>query len=86
MLGKSPIKCRQRPDMTIAVDWVVKHQFKQTNQMVLLHLSRVMREPKFCLCENKGADSCIVTAQLINAFVLATWIVQFLLKSEISSI
>ena len=24
---------RQRPDMTIAVDWDVKHQFKQTNKM-----------------------------------------------------
>ena len=30
MLGKSPIKRRQRPDMTIVVDWDVKHQFKQT--------------------------------------------------------
>ena len=28
MLGKSPIKWRQRPDMTIAVDWDVKHQIK----------------------------------------------------------
>ena len=27
--GKSPITWRQRPDMTIAVDWDVKHQFKQ---------------------------------------------------------
>ena len=25
MCGKSPIKLRQRPDMTIAVDWGVKH-------------------------------------------------------------
>ena len=32
MLGKRPIKCRQRPDMTIAVDSDVKHQFKQTNK------------------------------------------------------
>ena len=32
MLGKSPIKWRQRPDMNIAVDWDVKHQFKQTNE------------------------------------------------------
>ena len=32
MLGKSPIKWRQRPDMTIAVDWDVKHQFNQTNK------------------------------------------------------
>ena len=29
-LGKNPIKLRQRPNMTIAVDWDVKHQFKQT--------------------------------------------------------
>ena len=26
MLGKSPIKWRQHPDMTTAVDWDVKHQ------------------------------------------------------------
>ena len=32
-LGKSPIKWRQRPDMTLAVDWDVKHQFKQTNKI-----------------------------------------------------
>ena len=25
ILGKSPIKWRQRPDMTLAVDWDVKH-------------------------------------------------------------
>ena len=31
ILGKSPVKLRQRPDMTLAVDWDVKHQFKQTN-------------------------------------------------------
>ena len=33
MLGKSPIKWKQRPDMTIAVDWGVKHQFKQSSRM-----------------------------------------------------
>ena len=33
MLGKSPIKWRQRPDMAIAVDWDVKHQFNQTNKI-----------------------------------------------------
>ena len=31
LLGTSPIKWRQRPDMTIGVDWEVKHQFKQIN-------------------------------------------------------
>ena len=34
MLGESPIKWRQCPEMTIAVDWDVKHQFKQTNNKV----------------------------------------------------
>ena len=29
MLGKSAMKWRQRPDMAIAVDWDVKHQFKK---------------------------------------------------------
>ena len=28
MLGKSPIKWGQRPDMNIAIDWDVKHYFK----------------------------------------------------------
>ena len=32
MLGKSPIKWWQCFDKTIAVDWDVKHQFKQTNK------------------------------------------------------
>ena len=31
MLGKTRIKWKECPDMTIAVDWDVKHQFKQTN-------------------------------------------------------
>ena len=30
ILGISPKEWRQCPDMTIAVDWGVKHQFKQT--------------------------------------------------------
>ena len=34
ILGNSPIKWRQRPYMTIAVDWDVKHQFKQTKPCV----------------------------------------------------
>ena len=32
-LGKSPMKWIQSPEMTIAVDWDVKHQFKQTKIM-----------------------------------------------------
>ena len=33
MLDKSPIKWKERPDMTIVVDWDVKHRFKQTNKL-----------------------------------------------------
>ena len=31
IVGKSPTKWKQRPDKTVAVDWDVRHQFKQTN-------------------------------------------------------
>ena len=41
MLGKSPIKWRQRPDMTIAVDWDVKHQFKQTKSIFVRNQTNV---------------------------------------------
>ena len=33
MTGKSPIIWGKRPDMIIAVDWDVKHQFKQTSNV-----------------------------------------------------
>ena len=41
ILGKSPIKRRQRPNMTIAVNWDVKHQFKQTNILFVGHMQTV---------------------------------------------
>ena len=41
-----------------------------------------MRNPAFCICENKDADqllsNCTVTAQLTSAFVFAIQIVQSL--------
>ena len=40
--------------------------------MSFYYMSRVMRKPYFCLCENRGAD------QLRSNFVFATWIVLFL--------
>ena len=50
-----------------------------------------MRKPAFCICDNKRADQlhghrvAAVIAQLISAFVFATWIVKSLLsKSEIA--
>ena len=48
-----------------------------------------MRKPAFCICENKDADQLCGTAQLISAFVFATYIdstIPLLAKSEISSL
>ena len=33
VLIKRPIKWRQHPDMTMAVDWYVKHQFEETKDL-----------------------------------------------------
>ena len=43
----------------------------------ILHLSRIMRKPAFCICENKGEDQLgsAETMKLISAFVFATYIV-----------
>ena len=40
------------------------------------NLSLVMRKPFFTCAKTKTQISCAVTAQLITAFVFATWIVQ----------
>ena len=42
MLGKSPIKWRQHPDITIAVDWDVKHQFEQAIQQTSILEDRTL--------------------------------------------
>ena len=43
MLGKSPIKWRQRPDMPFAVDWDIKHKLKQTKIIMhVLHMCIVL--------------------------------------------
>ena len=47
---------------------------RRDNVFLQYHMSRSMRKPDFCLCENKGA----VTAKLINTFVFATRIVHFI--------
>ena len=53
------------------------------------NMSRVMRKPTFCICENKDPDQLRGTAKLISAFVFATRIVQSLFflnpKFQISS-
>ena len=42
------------------------------------HMSHAMRKLDFCLGENKGTDQLCSNYELINAFVVATQIVQFL--------
>ena len=35
----------------------IKQEIKQTNQTKMFtHMSRIMRKPTFCICENKAAD------------------------------
>ena len=41
-------------------------------------MSCIVRKPDFTYAKTKVQISCAVTAELISAFVLATWIVQFL--------
>ena len=38
-----------------------------------INLSHVMRKPDFCIAKTKAQISCAVTAQLISAFVFATY-------------
>ena len=47
ILVKSLIKWRQRPDMTLAVDWDVKHQFKQNKASPFLFKHQLYYE---CVC------------------------------------
>ena len=62
IMTSSPIKWRERPNMTIAVDWDAKPQLnsnKQTNKqtnIVQHNMSRLMGKPTICKCENKCAD------------------------------
>ena len=65
MLGRRPTKWRQRPNMTIVVDWDVKHQFKQTNQQTKID------DLFYPVAKTKALISFAVTAKLICAFVLA---------------
>ena len=45
---------------------------------LIQYLSRVMRKPAFAYAKTKEQISCTVTAELINAFVFTTKIVQSL--------
>ena len=94
MLGRSPIKRRQRSDMIIRVDRDIKHQIRRTitssmcvnihHLEMLLHMSRLiyshyMRKPTICIMRNQRQQiSFAVTSKLICAFGFATGIVQLL--------
>ena len=53
----------------------------------ITHMSRVMRKPDFCLCENKGADqlrsNCEADQRLCFRYTDST--LSLLIKSELSS-
>ena len=57
---------------------------------ILSNLSRILRKPALFIYENKGTDqlcvSCVVTAQLISAFVFTTLVVQSLYFQNLLSI
>ena len=56
-----------------------KCYFTAINFTIHIYLSRVMRKPDFCIyAKTKTQISCVVTAQLISAFVFAIRIVQSL--------
>ena len=66
ILGKSPIKWRQRPDITEVIDWDVKHQFYVTQVYLALKLIGQVY-PRFCfkpsfveICLNSSSDFCRV--------------------------
>ena len=71
MLSNGPIKWTQRPDMIIAVDWDVKHQFKQTNIQTNKSIVQSQKQARslklwikedglnYSCSENKGADQCL---------------------------
>ena len=50
MFGRSLIKWRQHPDMTIAVDWDVKHQLKETNNYQITRATFLI-----LFCQKKAA-------------------------------
>ena len=72
MINGSPMKCRQRPDITIIIDWDVKPQTLSASQkrIIIAHLSdleesiviaklytsRLMGKPTIYICENKDVD------------------------------
>ena len=59
MLGRSPIKWKQLPHMTIAVDWDGKHQVKQ---------KRLKKAYFYIVCMSIMSFSIHVVAKVISVF------------------
>ena len=73
--------------MTAALNRTYVHFKPDTKLAPLRYMSRVMRKPDFCLCENKGADqlrsNCEADQRLCFRYTDST--LSLLIKSEISS-
>ena len=54
------------------------HSHERTHNHTQTKMSRIVRKPDFCLCENKGADQLRSNCEADHAFVFATRIVQSL--------
>ena len=80
MLGSNPNKSKQRPVMTMVVDWDVYQRKYQ--------ISHCMRKPTICIGENKGADqlrsNCEADQRLCFHYTDSS--VPLLYKSKISSL
>ena len=77
------IRIIDRADMTSAV-YYGRKAFNQTNT----YMSRIMRKPAFCICENKDADQLRGnrTSDLRLCFRYKDSTIPLLPKSEISSL
>ena len=60
ILGKSLIKWRQHPDMTMVVDWDAKHQFKQRKKTFNTETLNIFMFIKICDDQgNTPTSTCI---------------------------
>ena len=88
-----PIK--ESPRQMVQVDEYPQHIFLRKNkfsfnyhQIPTLHMSRIMRKPAFCICENKDADQLRGNREADQrlCFRYIDSMIPLLSKSEISSL
>ena len=80
------VRITARPDMLLLFTVEEKATF-QTNKNLLNHMSRVVRKPAFCICENKDADQLRGNREADQrlCFRYTDTTIPLLSKSEISS-